>query len=504
MGKIITNRQHLAEIERCYNDPFFFISQMKVTSTTRGRVPFQLFPFQADLLYESLLNPYIITLKPRQMGITTLYCAYALWLCSFRPHKKVIIVSITAGSAKAFIRRMKAMYLSLPEHLKARIANGTNKQTSFGTLSHVIFANGSEIEALASTEQAGRSETADLFIMDEVAHQRMASVIWGSAQQSLAGGGRAVLISTAYGVGNFFHKYWVGATQGLNGFYPFKLNWQMHPEKTRDWYNKQRKLLGDKRTAQEIDCDFLQSGYTVFDTVKIREIEDRLSEQTPLEEHYHGNLKVYYQPEAGKQYVIGADVSTGIRGRDFSAFSIMDLQGVECACFKGKVSTNEFARMLVEWGYRYNTAILAPEVNGIGEAVIALFQEWNYPRLFYAVRKVLKLGDFEKDQSLIAGWVTTGKTRHQIITGLDEDLDDGIVELNNPFFVAEAWTFIYDENSKPIALGKGQRKNHQFEEEHDETDATYTDDAIFAVCIANEVRKNAGMAHLHFIPSAGA
>ena len=35
--------------------------------------------------------------------------------------------------------------------------------------------------------------------------------IWASAQQTLATGGGAIVLSTPYGTGNWFHKTWVNA-----------------------------------------------------------------------------------------------------------------------------------------------------------------------------------------------------------------------------------------------------------------------------------------------------
>ena len=116
-------------------------------------------------------------------------------------------------------------------------------------------------------------------------------------------------------------------------------------------------------------------------------------------------------------------------------------------------------------------------------------------------KEILKLNEFEKDSSLIAGWVTTGKSRHQIIAGLDDDLENDLVELNNPYFVAEAWTFIYNEDNKAVAQGKGQKKAFELEDE-DEANP-YTDDSIFSVCIANEVRKTLKITGLPILPSAG-
>ena len=44
----------------------------------------------------------------------------------------------------------------------------------------------------------------------------------------------------------------------------------MHPERDINWYNQMSSALGAKRTAQEIDGDFLSSGNTVFDLADIK------------------------------------------------------------------------------------------------------------------------------------------------------------------------------------------------------------------------------------------
>ena len=48
----------------------------------------------------------------------------------------------------------------------------------------------------------------------------------------------------------------------------------MHPDRDQKWYEEMSAALGPKRTAQEIDGDFLSSGNTVFDMVDIKAIED--------------------------------------------------------------------------------------------------------------------------------------------------------------------------------------------------------------------------------------
>ena len=346
------NTMEIDEYLKCQNDPVYFINTyVKIPHPIRGKISFTLFQFQMALLMMWLLHRWTCILKPRQMGVSTLVCAYALWMALFHPFKFITMISIKESVAKAMLRKVKIMYTNLPDFMKMEVVNGSI--TDVGTVDRIAFANGSEINASSATENAGRSEALSLLIMDEVAFQRYASGIWASAQPTLSTGGRAILLSSAFGVGNFFHETYMGAVSAMNTFKSIRLDWRMHPERNETWYRDQLGALGAKRVAQEIDCDFLNSGYTVFDMAKIRAIEDRLLDHIPISEHEGGRLKVYWPYDMTKHFFIGADIAKG-NSRDFSAFSIMDEYGKEYACYKGKIGIREFGHLLMHWVNQYD------------------------------------------------------------------------------------------------------------------------------------------------------
>ncbi len=72
-----------------------------------------------------------------------------------------------------------------------------------------------------------------------------------------------------------------------------------------------------------------------------------------------------------------------------------------------------------------------------------------------------------------------------MISHLEEDIRLNNIDTKDPFFVQEAYTFIYDETNSPVAMGKGKR-----EDENDSLSGqSFTDDAIMGKAIANFVRK---------------
>lgn len=476
-------REQIDILKKIYNDVFFFASFIYVVHPIQGKTQFKLYPYQIKTLWYFLTKRFNIIRKFRQAGITELISMYCLWLAMFHPNKNVVIISIKDRVAKKVLRKIKYMYKNLPDFMKVDIVNGRTGE--FGTAQEIEFSNGSIISSIPTTEDAGRSEAVTLLVVDEAAIVRWANQIWAAAFPTLSTGGAAIVNSTPYGVGNWYHNQWVNSMTAGSYWNPIRLHWTMHPERDMKWYNEMRESLGARRTAQEIDGDFLTSGNSVFDLNDIKAIEDTLWDYKILDVRYNGALRLFEEPMKGYYYFIGADIATG-RSRDYSAFSIMDRDGNEVGCFKGKISVDKFADLLMELGRKFNNAVLAPEVNDVGLAVVSLIQKANYPNLYYSQQLLKEKGKKNPKIENVPGWLTTSKNRPVIIDQLEADIRNDDVEIKDPFFVQEAYTFIYDESNRPVALGKNRKSSGGEEELEDET---YTDDSIMAKAITNHIRK---------------
>ena len=72
------------EYLKCAKDPAYFMRKYcHIQHPTRGRILFNLYPFQEKVLHLFRDHDNIITLKSRQLGISTLAAAYSLWLMLF-------------------------------------------------------------------------------------------------------------------------------------------------------------------------------------------------------------------------------------------------------------------------------------------------------------------------------------------------------------------------------------------------------------------------------------
>lgn len=488
MAKVELNAGNLSSeqvrtLARVVQDVFYFSLFIFVVHPVRGKVRFELYPYQKSVLYQFVKDRFNIILKFRQAGITELISMYCLWLAMYHPNKKINIISIKDTTAKKVLKKIKYMYKNLPPYLQVPIINGRTGE--YGSASMIEFNNGSFIESIPTSSEAGRSESLSLLVIDEAAIVRWADQIWAAAFPTLSTGGSAIVNSTPYGIGNFYHSKWVDAISGGNEFTPIRLYWKMHPERDIEWYNQMSTALGPKRTAQEIDGDFLSSGNSVFDLMDIKAIEDCLSDFPIIKRRYNGQYLQFNEPEPDKDYFIGADVATG-RATDYSSFTCMDKVGEEQVVYKGRMSVDKYARLLGDTGQLFNWATLAPESNDVGLAVTSMLQAEGYPKLYYFQKMVKKKGKTRPEVDTAPGWLTTSKNRPVIIDGLEADIRNDVITCKDPFFVYEAKTFIYDSLGRPVAMGK-----HKANREGDDSlsEDTYADDDIMGKAICNHIRK---------------
>lgn len=461
------------EYAKCATDPVYFLGKYGVIQhPLRGKVNFNLYDFQEKSLESFMKHDYNIVLKARQLGLSTLTAGYALWMMTFQQDKNILVIATKQETAKNLVTKVRVMHANLPGWLKQPCVED-NKLS-------LRYKNGSQIKAVASSEESGRSEALSLLIIDEAAFIEKIDTIWGAAQQTLATGGRALVISTPNGVGNFFHKTWVGAEDGTNDFNFIKLHWSVHPERGQEWRDEQDKLLGPSLAAQECDCDFITSGRGVIDGLLLENLKES-SVREPIEKRgIDSNYWIWQPPNYTKNYVVSADVSRG-DGTDYSAFHIIDVETLEqVAEYKGKISTQDFGNMLVNVASEYNNALLVVENNNIGWAAIQQVIDREYPNLFYT-SKDLQYVDVQhqmtnkyrsQERNMVPGFSTTSKTRPLIVAKLEEMFREESVVVHSQRLIDELFVFIYNGNRAEAMQG-------------------YNDDLVMSFAIALWVRDTA-------------
>ena len=431
------------EFVKCATDPAYFMKKYYwIQHPKRGRIQFNLYPFQEKVLKLYSNNEYYVVNKSRQLGISTLVSAYSLWLMLFHTDKNVLVVATKQETAKNMVTKVRFAYNNLPSWLKIKTAEDNRLS--------LRLANGSQIKAVAASPDAGRSEAVSLLVLDEAAFIPGVDVIFTAAQQTLATGGQCIAISTPNGTGNWFHKTYTKAQLKENKFIPLSLPWTVHPERTQKWRDEQDATLGPRAAAQECDCDFSTSGDTVIDPDYLNWHETTSIQEPMSREGVDGNYWRWEYPDYNRSYAIIADVARG-DGKDYSAFHVMDIDDAkQVAEYKGQPGTRDFGNMLVTVATEWNNALLIIENANIGWDVVMTAVDRGYQNLYYSPKSDVALTNvelyitkFENGEGMVPGFSTNSRTRPLVISKLITYLGEKSCTIQSKRLMEELRTFIW-------------------------------------------------------------
>ncbi|NDG53556.1 MAG: hypothetical protein EBY39_11125 [Flavobacteriia bacterium] len=443
----LSKQSQVNEIIKCGKDPVYFMNKyLKIQHPLKGLIRFNTFPFQDDCVEDFNKHRFNIILKSRQLGLSTLVAAYSVWQAIFYKEKNILIIATKLAVAQNFIRKVKTYIKSMPNWMLIPEITANNKQ-------QVEFSNGSQIKAVPTSEDAGRSEALSLLIVDEAAFVRNFDELWMGLYPTLSTGGRAILLSTPNGVGGQYHEIYTKAERKENEFNPIKLMWDVHPERDDDWFDKETKNMSKKQVAQELLCDFASSGDTFITNDILENI--RILSQHPIEKSGpNNNVWIWEYPLEGVNYVMSADIARGDSG-DYSTFHIINTaNNVISAEFKGKIPPDHFASLIYDNARRYNKAIVCPENNAYGYTTLIKLKELGYKNIYFSSEKEkYKFLYGEGDNIGKAGFNTNKESREKILANLEESLRNNRIKTKSHRLYSELKTFVW--NGKKVTAMKG-------------------------------------------------
>lgn len=253
-----------AELEwrKIKTDCAYFIAQYAwiEDKTAPNKVSrFTLWPGQLQALTVMVTVRLLIVAKARQLGLTWLALWYSVWRMITRPGFTVIAISRTEPDAIELVdfRLAEVMLPRLPPWLirlkrtappgfpgltweaskhELTIYHPTDPETGEERLP-------SRFKALAASEDAGRSVTADLLLLDEWAKQQWAREIWTAAYPTVSAAGtdqQVIGLSTGE-KGTLFED--IATAPKQYGFELVFLPWQTDPRRDDAWYQQQKRAL---------------------------------------------------------------------------------------------------------------------------------------------------------------------------------------------------------------------------------------------------------------------
>jgi hypothetical protein len=461
------------EYVKCAKSASYFMKKYcMIQHPTKGKIPFHLYPYQEDTLVDFHENDRTIILKSRQLGISTLIAGYALWMILFQNDKNCLVVAIDQNTSKNLLTKVKVMFDNLPSWLKLKAVE-SNKLS-------IRLSNGSQIKAVSSTGTSGRSEALSLVIIDEAAFVDGAEELWASLQQTLSTGGQGILLSTPNGTGNFFHQMWTRAEAGDNMFKTLRLPWQVHPERTQEWRDRQDAELGIRLAAQECDCDFSTSGNTVVSPDLINYYMKTYAQDPITKRGFDSNLWIWEEADYTKSYLVTADVARG-DGTDYSAFHVIDIESCrQVAEYRGQLSTKDYGNMLVAISTEYNDALLVVENANVGWATLQQIIERGYKNLYYTYKSdvldsdkfLVKGYDLINKSDMVAGFTMSHRTRPLTISKMELYIREKDCIIRSKRLLEELNVFIWRNSKAEAAYG-------------------YNDDLVLSFCQGLWVRDTA-------------
>ena len=304
----------------------------------RGRVPLELFDYQTEVLEAFRTNRYMVVLKARQLGLTTMAMAYALWMLMFRPGSNIVLVSKNQTTADKALELVDFMYQFIPESIKAR---GPKPENSAAKHHSYRFADGmtSQITSYAATKTVAAGQTASLVIWDEAALAEYQDEVLRTLLPTTDAGGSLIVFSTARGGHNTFARIFRDAERGENQFKPLFYPWSVSKLVTPEDYEAKKRALKSEpwlfyaEYPSNADEAFRMSGRTRFPNLP----DEEECENFPLRGRldWSGDrVDFTFDPEGpfrllpgaldgppkGATAVIAIDPSTGTGG-DYTAMS---------------------------------------------------------------------------------------------------------------------------------------------------------------------------------------
>ena len=404
------------ELLRCGKDPKYFINNyVKVSHPIRGLIPFKLYDFQEDAVDDFQDYRLNIILKARQLGISTTTAGYITWLILFHRNKNVVVMATKLATAANLVKKVKLAMKSVPEWMVISKITIDNRNS-------FELDNGSQVKAISTSGDAGRSEALSLLVLDEAAIIENMEHLWAGLYPTLSTGGRCIIVSTPNGVGNVFHKLYSEAEQGSNDFNPIKLSWEVHPERDQKWFEKETRNMSEREIAQELKCNFNMSGATLIEGKDIDHMSKFLSEPI-YKTGFDRNLWIWEAYQPSKNYLLVADVARG-DGADFSTFHIVDISTMEqVAEYQGKLPIDMFAPLIYNTSKEYGFCMTVVENNSIGMSVLDRLRDMRHRNIYHSRKsshEYVEQHIAEQQHGVCAGFSTTVKTRPLVVAKFEE------------------------------------------------------------------------------------
>jgi hypothetical protein len=510
LTRAVNNRELQEELEvMCARDILFWLNTFGWTYDPRPRsdgrplkIPFVSYGYQDEAML--LVNQGIeeqkdvMMLKSRDMGATWIMVAVFVWRFLYKHDETFLMGSRKEelvekpGDHKTLFAKVDFLFEHLPSFLKPKAVEIERTKLHFGNL-----LNGTTIDGESTNADFAAGDRRTAIALDEFALMDNGGQIDAITSQTT----NCRLFSSTPRGRNHMHKRWEIINDGESG-YLINMHWSRHPEKAvglyyddagkarSPWYDAAAKKIGHRQlVAQELDMDFVGSGFQFFDEealLKQEELYVRMPYMVCDLEILNGKLEGLYQTETGRlklwispdgsnklpdnrMYTIGADISTGT-GASNSVLVVGDCltkeKVAEYCC--ADMAPQEFAKIAVILGKMFlgpndREAYMCWEGNGPGAAFGEKVIELGYSNYY---RKKAEHSLVRKDSD-IPGWYSTREYKRVLLESYRQALAEERFMERSKWCLAECRKYIYNDQQVPVYERgdtledpSGARENH--------------------------------------------
>ena len=310
----------VADLKKCQKNLLYFAENFfTIINLDRGREKITLFKCQKKVLRALRDNRFNIVLASRQVGKTTMMTIYTLWVACFSEDQRILVVANKEQTAINIFKRIRLAYEQLPNWLKPGVVE-------YGKTS-MTLTNGSSIGISTTSSDAGRGDSCNCLVLDELAFidNHLVESFWKSVYPIISSSKKSKIFiaSTPNGTGNLFHDIYSNAVKGKNNWCASRIDWWEIPGRDEKWKQDTIQSLGSTEIFdQEFGCQFIETGESVLDEQLTRKCA--LTLQDPEHIFEDGHYKVWSLPDSSRSYTIGVDISEGV-GEAASVIQVLDI-----------------------------------------------------------------------------------------------------------------------------------------------------------------------------------